>query len=71
MRQASAGSTIAHSDLADLLDMPNPRDLNYVLGSMGQTLQDLEQQRGEEIPPIQCMGATSKTAFRAKGGTGS
>ncbi len=51
--------------------MPNPRDLNYVLGSMGQTLQDLEQQRGEEIPPIQCMGATSKTAFRAKGGTGS
>jgi len=35
VRQAQAGAPIFYSDLADELGMPNPRNLNYVLGSIG------------------------------------
>ncbi len=35
--------------------MPNPRNLNYVLGSIGQTLVALSEKWGEEIPAIQCL----------------
>jgi len=33
VRQALAGETIYYQDLADELGMPNPRNLNFVLGS--------------------------------------
>ncbi len=39
VRQALANQPILYSDLAQELDMPNPRNLNYVLGSIGYTLQ--------------------------------
>jgi hypothetical protein len=55
VRQAEAKNTILYSDLAEELDMPNPRNLNYVLGSIGQTLQELTEEWGTEIPPIQCI----------------
>lgn len=35
--------------------MPNPRNLNYVLGSVGQSLLELGQKWGQAIPPIQCL----------------
>lgn len=35
--------------------MPNPRNLNYVLGSVGQSLIELGERWQETIPPIQCL----------------
>jgi len=55
IRQAKAQHTIYYSDLAVELGMPNPRNLNYVLGSVGQSILQLGRERGEEIPPIQCI----------------
>ena len=55
VRQAEAGRTIFYSDLAEELGMPNPRNLNYVLGSIGQTLENLSHEWGESIPPLQCL----------------
>ena len=39
VRQAQAHAKIYYLDLALELGMPNPRNLNYVLGSIGQALQ--------------------------------
>ncbi len=35
--------------------MPNPRNLNYVLGSIGQALESLGAAWGEAIPALQCV----------------
>jgi len=55
VRQAEAGQPIFYSDLAEELGMPNPRNLNYPLGSIGQTLRDLGKEWNEQIPPLQCV----------------
>lgn len=55
VRQAKVGSTIFYSDLAQELGMPNPRNLNYVLGSIGQTLEHLSAEWNVKIPPIQAL----------------
>ncbi len=55
VRQAKAQKTIYYAALAEELGMANPRNLNFVLGSVGQSLVQLEKERGEEIPPIQCL----------------
>ena len=55
VRQALANQPIYYSDLAQELDMPNPRNLNYVLGSIGRTLQEVSEEWGEDIPPINCL----------------
>jgi hypothetical protein len=55
VRQAKAQQTIYYAQLAEELGMSNPRNLNFVLGSVGQSLLQLEKERGEEIPPIQCL----------------
>lgn len=47
--------------------MPNPRNLNYVLGSLGQTLQDLEMKWEEKIPPIQCIVVNKRDGLPGEG----
>ena len=37
------------------MGMDNPRNLNYVLGSVGMRLEDLGKLWSEEIPPIQAL----------------
>lgn len=61
VRQAQAHEPIVYSDLADEVEMPNPRNLNYVLGSIGQTLVDLSKEWEEDIPPIQCLVLNKNT----------
>ncbi len=63
VRQALAGKPIFYQELADELGMPNPRNLNYPLGSVGQTLIELGEKWSEPIPPIQCLviNQTDKT----------
>lgn len=41
VRQAKSGELITYSDLADELGMHNPRNLNYVLGAVGNALEAL------------------------------
>lgn len=66
-RQAKAGSTLFYSDLAQELGMPNPRNLNYVLGSIGQTLEHLSKQWKKKIPPIQALVVNKSTGLPGEG----
>lgn len=63
VRQAIIGETIFYSDLAEELQMPNARNLNYVLGCIGSTLIELS----EEIPPIQCLVVNKATELPGEG----
>lgn len=55
VRQAAAKHSIFYEQLAGELGMPNPRNLNFPLGSVGQTLIELGNKWDEKIPPIQCL----------------
>jgi len=67
VRQAEAGVSIFYSDLAAELGMPNARNLNYVLGSIGQTLKNLSKRWGEKIPPLQCLVVNKVTGLPGAG----
>jgi len=67
VRQAQAGVTIFYSDLAEELDMSNPRNLNYVLGSIGQSLERLSKAWKEKVPPIQCLVVNKNTGLPGEG----
>ncbi len=53
VRQAEAGKPIYYSDLAQEVGMPNPRNLNFPLGCIGDALNTLATEWDEEIPHIQ------------------
>jgi len=55
VRQSFSRKQMFYQELANELGMPNPRNLNFVLGSIGQSLIDVGQEWGEQIPPIQCL----------------
>lgn len=55
VRQARAEQSIYYEDLANELGMSNPRNLNYVLGSVGRSIMELEKKWKLSIPPIQCL----------------
>lgn len=67
VRQALANQPIFYSDLAHELNMPNPRNLNYVLGSIGQTLQEISAKWNDEIPPINCLVINKATGLPGEG----
>lgn len=66
VRQAQAHQTIVYEDLAKELGM-RPRNLNYVLGSIGQALIELGERLGQEIPPIQCLVVNKRTSLPGEG----
>lgn len=53
--QAKARNTITYGQLALEMGMPNPRNLNMVLGALGTELKNLSQKWGKEIPPLNCI----------------
>ena len=55
VRQAKANQPIFYSDLAAEMEMPNPRNLNFVLGAVGGEMKNLAARLGKKIPPIQCL----------------
>ncbi len=67
VRQAHAGSPIIYSDLAYELEMPNPRNLNYVLGCIGRSLINLSEKWDEKVPPIQCLVINKDTGLPGNG----
>lgn len=67
IRQAQAGVPIFYSDLAEELGMPNARNLNYVLGSVGQSLELLSKKWKTKIPPVQCLVVNKSTGLPGEG----
>src|SRR5690606_5428016 len=67
VRQALACTPITYEDLADELAMPNPRNLNYVLGSIGTALGNLSEDWEEEVPPVQCLVVNKTTRLPGEG----
>jgi hypothetical protein len=50
--------------------MPNPRNLDYVLGAVGWAMQRLSKQWAREIPPIQAIVCNKHTGMPGKGVAG-
>lgn len=67
VRQAAAGRPIYYSALAEELGMPNPRNLNYVLGSVGQAMVRLSKKWKSKVPPIQCLVVNKATGLPGEG----
>ncbi|MBN2301143.1 MAG: hypothetical protein JXN60_01370 [Lentisphaerae bacterium] len=67
VRQAHAAAPILYSELAAEIGMSNPRNLNYVLGSIGQTLVDLSAEWDREIPPINCLVINKSSGLPGEG----
>lgn len=67
VRQALAEKSISYSVLAEELGMPNPRNLNYVLGCIGQTIELLAKRNGSKIPPLQCIVINKNTGLPGDG----
>jgi hypothetical protein len=67
VRQAKAGQTMLYGELADELLMPNPRNLNYVLGAIGNSMLDLEARWGKKVPPIQALVVNKGTHLPGEG----
>lgn len=55
VRQATVQKAVYYKDLAIETGMPNARNLNYVLGSVGATLDELSLKWDEKIPHIQSL----------------
>lgn len=67
VRQATAAKPIFYSSLAGELGMPNPRNLNYVLGSIGQAMARLSKQWKTKVPPLQCLVVNKATGIPGEG----
>jgi hypothetical protein len=69
IRQAASQKPIYYADLAAELDMPNPRNLNFVLGSVGATVNQLSAtyRRLGEIPQIQSLVINQTTKLPGSG----
>lgn len=67
VHQAEAGTTIYYSTLADEVGIPNPRNLNYVLGSIGTTLENLSKAWKSKVPPIQCLLVNKNSGLPGEG----
>lgn len=55
VRQAKAGTPVVYQDLAAEMQMPNPRNLNYPLGCIGDALIEVGARWGKDIPHIQAL----------------
>jgi hypothetical protein len=49
------------------LGIPNERNLNYPLGSIGVALEDLSEEWNEPIPPIQCLVINKRYGLPGEG----
>lgn len=67
VRQANARETITYQNLANEIGIPNPRNLNYILGSVGETLLELSVKWNEKIPLINCLVVNKNTQLPGEG----
>lgn len=67
VRQANAGQALTYSDLAYELKMPNQRNLNFVLGAIGNAIMKLRSRQTTYIPPIQSLVINKNTRLPGEG----
>jgi hypothetical protein len=70
VRQATSEQSLNYEKLADELGMPNPRNLNWVLGSVGVSLNELSAKRGwrnRPVPHIQSLVINKNTGLPGSG----
>jgi hypothetical protein len=67
VRQAEAATPIFYSSLAREAGIPRARNLNFVLGCIGQTMAQLSKEWKETIPPIQCLVINKHTELPGEG----
>ncbi len=67
VRQAKAGQTIYYGDLAKEIGMPQAKNLNYPLGSIGKSLKELNDKWKGDIPQIQWIVVNQSTGLPGDG----
>jgi len=67
VRQAKAGATMLYGELAAELGMPNPRNLNFVLGAVGNSMIELGKRWNTKVPPIQALVVNKDTHLPGEG----
>jgi len=67
VREAKAKHKISYSDLAKETNIPNPRNLDYILGFIGDNLNELGRQNKIKIPPIQFIVINKNKGIPGKG----
>jgi hypothetical protein len=67
VRQAKAGQSIYYSSLAKEIEIANPRNLNFILGSIGNAMIQLGKENKIEIPPIQCLVINKREGVPGEG----
>jgi hypothetical protein len=65
--QVELKKPITYLALMKKMKMPNARNLNYVLGSVGQALEVLSKKWNESIPPIQSLVINKNTLLPGPG----
>ncbi len=67
VRQAKAEHPITYEALADEMDMPNPRNLNYPLGAIGSSLEILSERWKMKIPLINVLVVNKHNGLPGEG----
>lgn len=67
VRQAEARQPVFYEALAQEVGMPNPRNLNYPLGCIGRTLNDLAAEWDDDVPPIEALVVNQQTRLPGPG----
>ena len=67
VRQAEARQPVFYEALAQEVGMPNPRNLNYVLGCIGRTLNELAAEWEDHVPPIEALVVSQQTRLPSPG----
>jgi len=67
IKQAELRKELSYSALAQEIGMPNPRNLNNVLDCVGIRLEELSNEWGETIPPIQTAVINKGTGLPSEG----
>lgn len=68
VRQAKSQEPLYYSELAEEMDMPNARNLNYILGYIGHALLELaKREKVKDIPAINCLVVSKSTNLPGEG----
>ena len=67
VRQAWSGQPVRYESLAQEVGMPNPRNLNYPLGCIGNRLDELSEEWDDEVPHIQALVVNKATGLPGPG----
>ena len=67
IRQAEAREPVFYEALAQEVGMPNPRNLNYPLGCIGRTLNEIGAEWDYDVPPIEALVVNRATRLPGPG----